>query len=333
MKVRIPISFKTKVVPLGKRSPKHETAYEWVDAEIKILTDLDAPIATEWINKDGAKKQTRWYEGCHWSPATEREHDRSMTKSYFMETLAMGDSYLNPLPIGSPTVLRNFIDGEMKSFNASDYREIVESNRDEIIAKVHEKAGSFILIGDEVWSRGAEPIYSFQRSNYTREGATTTFRPELWKPKTYEERPSAVDLYRADEWDVLILDAGKDRIKELQIDETARITIYIPESISYEGEKLSLLDAVQRLIESRKDERIGSNATYSLRAYCDLLEASTAANETWTDQTIGNLETAADTYIAVLPTEYMSKVLAKGLNRWRNRPIEFNFDLGTTPGL
>lgn len=330
MHIRIPINFNAMTVAHGKRKEEQTTLCDWVDADIKVLNDLEAPVAMEWVDEGGTRHQIRWFEGSHWAVRLEYESTSViMSKHNFTNTLAEGSPYKNPLPVGTEHILQKFTSGEMKVFDAADYRSVSGSDRDAVVAKALKNTENLFILDDQVWHKVPEPLYHLERGCFTRNTDHVVFRPVVVIPNPYQSGQSPENLYRADEWDALIHDAEANKRQDVRIDESGRISIFIPEAVTQDADKAALLHILERIVTGHQSQKIGTTTpTYVIRAYCDVADALEAAKENWNPETMGDLETAADTYVAVAAQSesHWQQSLSKILNRWRNRPISIDFE-------
>jgi len=327
MKLDVPVMFNAEVVHKGKRLAKPEAQTEWIEVEVREVSDFDAPLATEWTREDSSPACTRWFEETHWVPYEYKDEDggrHRLDAEGLRERLRTGRKSQNPLSVGTEHVLQDFAAGNRPAFDPASFRSIESSDRDAVRSAAMKNASNAIIVDGGLYKRGSEPVYRLTRSRIASAGGRHSLRPEV---ALVSEGGDPKDMFRANRWDDMAEEAGERYNRQVELDETARITVYIPESIRFDDERAALFTGLEGILSSQR--RFLQTARLSdMRTWLELAEALAAAKENWTDETAAALETAADTYLAVTlaADDYYSGTLKAVMNRWRMRPLGDDFD-------
>jgi len=328
---RVPIAYQVEAVPPGKRKGVEETVFEW--AEVDVATEDDAPVATEWRDADGRVRRTLWHGESHWLQYDARDEDgvgHALSAEGMADALARGRSFSNPLAHGTEWMLMEFAEGKRKAFDPADYRQVLWTAREEALAKLRERASLVMISAGMVWTKCSEPVYSLVRPVARDAGLAPLVRPRVAPLYSGEERMLASDIFRADRWDDLVQEAearwGKAGERTIEVDQGARITVFVPESIRYDDERAALLIAVSDVLENKR-RYLATAGLPEIRAWLEASEALEAARREWNDETSEALESAADAWASAMAAAdgYFSSRMAQALERWRSRPIGHDF--------
>lgn len=327
MRLDVPVMFNAEVVHKGKRKAVQEPQVEWVEVEVREASDIEAPMATEWTRDDGTRMATRWFEGSHWIPFEHYDEDDKRFRidvEGLRERLARGNRFQNPLSVGVEHVLTDFAAGRRPRFDPADFRSVESSDRAEVHARAYHNASNTLVVDGQVWVRGSEPVYVLSRSRIERGTGRHTMRPEVTLISSARDPK---DIFRADRFDDMVGEAANRYSQAVEIDDTARITVYIPSSLRYDDERAALFTSFDGVLESQR-RFLPTAPLPDVRTWLELAEALAAARADWNEDTAAALETAADTYVAVTLTgdSYYGSEIQKALSRWRMRPIGDDFD-------
>lgn len=346
MDLRVPISFHCTVIERRKRNESTIGCAEWVDVSIPSLDDTDAPVATQWKDKDGKLCQTRWFNDKHWKPLFRRDIDGGpigpCSIDDLQSSLETGKDD-NHLSVGFERLNKGLATDTIPEFEPSNFREVISTvEREAAIEKLMERTADTIIVDGMVWVATPEPVYikEYERSHDPNKDGEMHLRVVFLgeyhhgRSRTSDAR-NCYRLDRADElkeeFDNLELSLLSRKKTSLRIDSKA--TIFLPSSIKYEDEIEAFLYISGKCVESKKEDLSRDwVSTSDIRLWCDLSDAFAVAVETRDENSLMNLEKAAEAYVTSLSKQgssYFDGELETSLKRWKSRPIsnDINFSI------
>lgn len=324
MKIRVPVVYEATVTPKKARNPREERFGEWIEVQIREISDMEAPVALRWQDEkyqsagvDGVCER-RWHEGQLWKPAVHGysgKPNEHLTLDRLAEWTAAGYSYGNPLVSGVDWRMKDFaVKGVDEPLRPEDFRHVMTSGREKAVADAIERGETTISVDGKIWTRTHEPVYRVVRGG----GFHSDYvKVDIVSPP--EDGANGEGHFRADRFDDLAAYV-QDRMG-LEADEDRRIHVLIPECLRFEDELPALLSSLQAAVKGQED-RVGQQGRASIIAWVDFREAVAAMAQAADDETIGAAVTAAEVWLTVTDAyDFQKKSLSDALERWNARPI------------
>lgn len=361
MIILVPLKYEARVHKKRHREPSNETFYEWLEVDVPEFDDMEAPVAVQWLDETpqeivnmqdrekwgGAPSdkicQTRWFNNDHWWPALRKQESKDNYKSFQAERISSeelkgkclsAEDSDNPLVLGNTRHQLMSADTEFKGkpLIASDYKEVISSNREEVLDKLNEKINDVIIVNDQVWVRGKQPVV-YQKYTFLPENKRGSFVGLLKiVPEDHESVRNSNSVYSINQFDEARAKAF-ERAEEGQVDPNARmnLTVFISESIKNDTEKKNLL-AAATLAEAEFGKHFGE---YDFRRWSNLSPDTGIAFFEFKrtllaiDGSDEGYEALADAIQKFEPLcaeacEHSGRRLRHALGRWNTRPIELN---------
>lgn len=318
--------FNAEVVHKGRRKEVNEAQVEWLDADVKEASDLEAPIAVEWRSERGNALHTRWHDGAHWILRMVRNED---TKDEWplsaaeMETrLAAGDRYNNPLAVGVQHVLEELASGKRKPFDPEDFREVKKSDREAVIAAAENGISGTLIVDGMVYVRHPEPAYQISSRLIRKTPHGPVLVPQVVGAPKQQDHATSIHHFRIDRFDDMEAEARALYGDEVRIAEEARASVYVSEAIRFDDEKEAFLAGVEGVLKSKR-AALPREPIPSIKAWAEAAEALAESKKDWRDKSIERLEQSVEALISLWAENdsYYSDSLTNTLNRWRMRPI------------
>lgn len=187
MFIKVPVSYSALVHKKRFKNPSREHFFEWAHIEVTELDDYEAPVAVEWFDtvpdeleqyharlKWGAAPrdgicQTRWFNNDHWWPIPQEKTESEDRRTTYAENLTAeslerlcnnAEFGYNPLISSSQFMKEMPLDTDFKGkpLIPSDYKEVLESDREAKIAELLDKLNDLIIVDGKVWQRGEPPV-------------------------------------------------------------------------------------------------------------------------------------------------------------------------------
>ncbi|WP_315920913.1 hypothetical protein [Mesorhizobium sp. SP-1A] len=334
MRVRIPYTFTAHVVPLKKIKEINSTEGDWLTADLKEVDDLDAPIATEWTDFKGETFQTRWHDGSHWLIHKIYDEDQNyqlLSPDILSDMLENGNAR-NPLSVGAGSSLRELISGEIKPFDKANFKTVKETEQEAVIRRIHDQIADCIIVENQVWKRCGEPYYRFNRLRVEKQADGRVMRyPEVELLPKDGEIYRAHEAFSADQFEDYVDFATGNFHDAIFVPEEFKITVLVPESISFNSEVAALHSTVGDFLTATAGD-LAKKSTDFIRSWANLKDGFELATAQKSEQANDTLVELAKIVVEISPnkSEYNVDNLFKTTERWNTRNISLDFDVTTT---
>lgn len=364
MNILVPFKYEARVLKKRHKEPTKETFFEWLEVDLPEFDDMEAPVAVQWFDETpqeissmknreewgGAPKdkicQTRWFNNDHWWPALDKEVSKDNYKSFQAERispevlrgkcLSAEDSF-NPLVLENTLHRLMLTDTEFKGkpLIASDFKEVFSSNRNEVLDKLLEKINDVIIVNDQVWVRGKQPVVYMKNTFIPEDGRGSFISLLKIVPEDDECVKNSNSVYSLNQFEEARAKAF-ERAEEGQADPNERINlaVFISESIKNDMENKNLLTAAT-LTEASFGKHFGE---YEFRRWSNL-PPETGISFFEFKRTLLAVDGSEEGYQALADAiekfeplcmaadEHSGIRLRNALARWNARPIDLNVHL------
>jgi len=304
MRVTVPYSYEVIGVPKGAIKERTVQVWEPIEVEIAELDDIEAPVATRWTDWNGFQHETRWHGGRHhrlldhgWAhmPAI-------ITAEEFAQAIRNGENQ-------NSRVLRGNRRPSGEQFDPAKFRRFDESFRMRVIGHLHDLAASTFILDGKAWRTCSEPAYNL----VTQPPRVEPFvLDDEWFKRTSRAH---VSVYRADRFEDAMAEAGEGA------DFPSEITVLIEESISFDDEKMALLDAAGRALDRMSSKTLAAVDDVRIASYSMLRRSHRAASEAWSMEAAEKLLEAFAAFAGTEGGEWEMSRYEAAEARWRLRPI------------
>jgi hypothetical protein len=363
MMIKVPFKYTASVIKKRHTNPSQETFYEWMDLEIPEIDDIDAPIATQWIDntpselpdryareKWGAAPrdgicQTRWFNNDHWWPALDHQKEsRGINhETYYRDRLApddlaelcvQGQDRCNPLMLKDTFTQQMRTDTEYKgnALNPRDFKEVLSSNREEVLEKLLDRLNDLMIVNGQIWTRGRPPVVYLKTHVYPNIESSNPVGLLKILPEddaTIDNPNQVYSLQQFDEAREFALSFADDAQEDLN--ERIKLSVYISESIKNNAEQKAILQIAHYVDDEfsdhfskdyRKMNEIPPEIGISYFEFRRSLLAFDGSDERFDDL----VEAMRKFYpLCEAVHEGCSHKMSHILKRWDSKPIDIDF--------
>jgi hypothetical protein len=334
MLFNVPLPYKVKGTPKGKRNETDEQYWEYVEIDIPVMTDESAPIAVEWIDAipedcTYLRFKDDWLRD-QWVPENGVQVMRMKEGEFYLRrpdgmTPDILASKLNPHAdfrmFGNHFIYHNSRDAE-KPVDQATYRQDKDfsSTLADEVTKLRRAAECFFIVGDEIYELSSEPVII--KATYQTDNNGAKIMPRVIP--NHRLSKSAV-TYRLDKYAQVV-----DEINELHEKfsrwDKGMVTmerapkVYRSEAASFNDLEVNFVNAIRNHVENIGDYiRLKSVdpdegiATLQLRKA--LADFDTAGD-------ISVLEEAAGNLVENFPKLVRSYNVIPAYREFANRPVD-----------
>lgn len=334
MRVSIPIAYDVWVTSTRTGESSDRRFGHVVEAEIREVEGWQAPVAARWTSSIGGHGdktvETRWLDESHWRRLQRSKGDPGpVAAEDFLASCSAGRPSEGGIKkaIDAPDLRFPGPGGKVVKFNPKLW--ICNSNVPERAeAIMREALDGYVSIDGEIWMRCGEPVYRIVRHQYdgTPLAVTVLALDDEWHDILDRQRTGSDDMYRADRGDVAL-----DDFKSMggEMSGKPHLEIHLPESIRYKDDEAALQWGARRLLDDRKNDRIGQIPAEEAIAWGRL---RLAFQQTLSHD--GGCEDLADRmreYLDATDSRQTGPAEA-ALFRWSTRSIEVSDDPSDLPG-
>ncbi|TLX16324.1 hypothetical protein [Rhizobium sp. MHM7A] len=316
---------------------------EWVPFSLKQLGSDDAPVFARWDYMGGwsdarevkGREIVRVFEDQFYRPY---RGDRNRLASPHYDTSCLeqwGDTGERTTPLFAiaalggddrKKALSEFVNGELSALSPQDAKEIREHTLDAEATRLKTLGSSLIIVDGKVWERCNEPLlaldYHMAMGNSSVDvdvvfGGESTDRVELFR---LNDREGLLDFLR------LIRKLDNPHRQAPIVDNAANIEIELPQVISAEPERQSLLRVCKKIIAGAEDSILAhgkatTNAWFDLKA---VVEAAEKDRDVELDEVLDVFRhfAAAHAKTEPLGNNYYEDRVELYANRIENRPLK-----------
>lgn len=332
MLFRVPLPYKVKGTPKGKRNETDEQFWEYIEVDIPVLTDETAPVAVTWddsypSDKMWFKHEDDWRQA-QAIPADGQQVMRMKEGEFYLrrpDGLTPDELARKLTPEADFRIFgENFIYHDHRAaerpFDESQYRQDkpITSTFDNDVAKLRRAAESFIIVGDRLYQHSSEPVI-IKWSYRTDEGAAIAPRV-IPSGKLDAKTPSfRLDKYQqiAAELDEFALryNGGAHRPSMARAPK-----VYLAESIGYNDLSNNFVNAVRTYLDGYSEHtRLKTTDPDMGIAFLQMKKALRIYDETGD---IDGLEQAAGNYVSNYPEEVRYGNIAACYRDYADRPVD-----------
>lgn len=332
MLFRVPLPYKVKGTPKGKRTQTDEQFWEYIEVDIPVVTDEAAPVAVTW--DDSYPSEDMWFKyKDDWRSDQAIPEDGKQVMR-----MKEGEFYLRRPDGLSPDELaqkltpeadfrifgENFIYHDARKaerpLDESQYRQDkpFTSTLDDEIAKLRRAAESFMIVGDRIYQQSSEPVI-IKWSYRTNEGAAVVPRV-IPSGKLSAKTPSfRLDKYQqiAAELDELALryNDGAHRVSMARAPK-----IYLSEAIGYNDLSNNFVNAVRTYIEGYSEHTRLHSVDPDMGIAFLQMKKALRIHDAGGD--IDVLEQATGNYVNNFPEEVRYGNIAACYRDYADRPVD-----------
>ncbi len=172
--VRVPYIYKATVRRPRKRNDEVVGYLGHVDLRIPEVGQGDAPVVLHGVAGSGRDiPPHRFHDETLWVPETEGRDGKgpSRTAEWLHGDPGRDVSY-HPLFRKSAGYSEHRMGAAVPRDRDANVKEVVSDDEAEVVAEVRSVAGRFLMVGDEVWRRTAEPVYDLSRHLFGNDHVT-----------------------------------------------------------------------------------------------------------------------------------------------------------------
>lgn len=330
MRISVPLVYQENVLPKGMQKVRSMSFGEWVDVEIKEVSELDAPIAIQWSPEkydktygdvDGVVTM-RYFDGELWAPqiySVSREPNEHISLEKLLIMNRNGYESSNPLINSSDASY--FIQNPERypNFDRDAFRRVDTDNRKEAIEYLEQKAARVLIVDGMIWRTTKEPVLVV-------EPVSAHYRDDLFdikvgiKPGPREDE-SMPDFFRLDRMDDAIA-FGKERWGDGNFCIKTDPQLYMPEILKNEDDMIVIPNELKIFIQRTETKSILDLPRPQITAWLDLRDAIHEISESDLEETvekaIAKAKIVAD---ASDDHSWHFNDLRALIYRWDNKPI------------
>jgi hypothetical protein len=329
MLFRVPLPYKVKGTPKGKRNETDEQFWEYVEVDIPVLTDETAPIAVSWDDSCPSDKMYFKYED-DWrrNQAIPEDGQQVMRMKegefYLRHGLTPDELALKLTPesdfrlFGEAFIYHNQRAAE-RPFDESQYRQDkpIESTFDNDVAKLRSAVEVFIIVGDRIYRKSSEPVI-VKWSYRTDEGSAIAPRI-IPSGKLDAKTPS----FRLDKYPQIVAELDEFALRYnngAHRPSMARAPkVYLAQAIGYNDLSNNFVNAVRTYLEGYSDHpRLKAADPDTGIAFLQMKKALRIFDSSGD---IDGLEAAAGNYVENFPEEVRYGHLAGCYREYADRPV------------
>ncbi|MBY3155417.1 hypothetical protein HFO56_24125 [Rhizobium laguerreae] len=331
MLFKVPLPYKVKGTPKGRKNETDEQFWEYVEVDIQVLTDEAAPIAVTWDDS--------LPEDCTWLKHKDDWLQAQAVPGNGIQIMRMkeGEFYLRRPDGLTPDVLASRLNpqGDLRIFGESfiewshrkaerpveetPYRQDKEfsSTFDAEVAKLRRAADRFFIVGDEIYEPSSEPVV-IKFSYRTDDGAAVA--PRVIPSGKVDKMvvTHRVDKYAQVVAELAELNARFGDRHRVSMDRAP--TVHLAQAVGFNDLEVNLVNAVRTHIEKFSDhERLKTTDPDSGIAFLQLRKAM---NEFDKSGDISVLEAAAGNLVENFPEAVRFHHLASSYRAFADRPVD-----------
>jgi len=346
MLFRVPVTYRAVIVPKGRFKRQEVVCGEYVDVEVREVTDLDAPVALRWEETErdlsaaavNGVHEVRLFDGRHFGAATSRNTDHlnaHIDIDITLRACETGEAHGHPLLRGT-SYLREVAEGRFKRQEELEAKEIVTSGRADAIREAHRRAEDLLLVDGRLWLAIDEPVYRITLSGGYGVRHVRADIVNLAATRTAEQDHA---FFRADRHEDM-LDHCRDIIESersgQELPDVPRIHVLIPEAVAYDDETPAFLSAAYSALNAGRTE-LDQKDRAAILAWVDFRDALADIRndgEGRLQENLARLEDALETYRRDMTLHDVHRTeIDRALNRWRLRPMTHEPEPVTPPGI
>lgn len=263
MLFNVPLSYQAKGTPKGKRTPTTERCWEYVEIDIPLYGDVDAPVTIEWndampadatylgqkddwkieqqVPKDGIQAM-RYHEGCHYL----RHADRLTPESFGAQlhptsTFFLKDSYAH---VNGP---------EETPASSMAWRQDQEFSTtfDQQLARLRTEAADYFFAGGELYRKASVPVVILKTYNQEKDAVFMTPRIVTKDALEADERRRGVSYRSVCEFQAALNECEDfNGRRRGQAEAFSRPVIHRPDLVDFDHRRTNLVRTVENYIEN-----------------------------------------------------------------------------------
>ena len=331
MRISVPLVFQENVLPKGMQKVRSMSFGEWVDVEIKEVSELDAPIAIQWTPEkydrtfgdvDGVVTM-RYFDGELWSPqiySASGQPNEHISLERLLEMNQKGYEYANPFIRRSSDASYFVQNPEIyPNFDRDAFRRVDTDNRKEAIETLEQRAARVLIVDGMVWRTTKEPVLIVEPASGHRHDKLFDIKVGI-KPSPRED-DAMPNFFRLDRMDDAIA-FGKERWGDGDYHIKSEPQIFMPEILKNEDDMILIPNELKTFIKRTEDKSILNLPRPQITAWLDLRDAIREISESDLEGTIENaMEKAKILFDEGYDHGWYSNELRGLIYRWDNKPI------------
>lgn len=333
MRISVPIVYHENVLPKGMQKVRSMSFGEWIDVEIKDVSEYDAPIAIQWTpgkydrtfsDVDGVATM-RYFDGALWLPKvysaahTPNEH---ITLDRFLSMVGNGEHYANPLINSSDASYFISSPDNYPKLEKEQFRRVDTDNRTTAIEQLIRKSERVLIVDGMVWHKTTEPVLHVKPvSDHYRDDV---FEIQVGICPSPREDDTMPNFFRLDRMDAAIA-FGKERWGDGEFEIISEPDIYMPEILKVEDDLIVINNELKIFVKRTYDASILDMPREHINAWLDLRDAIQSIPDDIPDSAVENAINKAKLLIeATNEANWYYKDLIGLIYRWDNKPIEIS---------